>query len=107
MLYTGEDIDNFCRKIMDACADGQVDAVTHNAAGPGNVFFQWNPIATEGNIACPTSMDVCHPNVAAVRGGQCPANAVTASGEIQLDTGGRAGLIVIAGGCFCASPYTC
>lgn len=108
MLYEDWDIWRFCRYIMDACADGQVDAVTYLAEGDGaNALFQWHPIAEDGNVACPSSMDICKPNVRAVRGGQCPTNAVTASGEIQLDTGGRAGLVVISGGCFCASILTC
>lgn len=109
MLYTEDDIRGFCRKIMDACADGQVDKVTHKAdkGEGGNVGFLWEPKATEGNNACPSSMDLCFGSVNGVRAGQCPTNAVTASGIIQLSTGGDAGLVEIFGSCFCASPSTC
>lgn len=105
LLFTDDDIEGFCRGIMDACADGQVDKTTYN--GEDNAAFIWDPMGAEGNDACPSTMDRCTANVAGVRGGACPTNTVTASGEIQLDSGGRAGLVIITGGCFCASPQTC
>lgn len=107
LLYGEEDVTAFCRKIMDACADGQVDKVTHNAGDGGNAVFLWEPSATDGNNACPSTEELCFNNVNSVRAGQCPANAVTASGIMQLSSGGDAGLVLIAGGCFCASPSTC